>query len=147
MQYSNLVLSFFVGLAMGALFFGGLWWTVQKMTASRNPQLISGISFLLRAAVVMAGFYLLVGQGMSGMIAALAGFIVARTYIAYRLGTGTGSGPAGPAPLRGSPGPGSRRGAAGQRAKTGSATVSNISDARDKPRKKGARKKGDQDVH
>ncbi len=145
MQYNHLVLSFLLGLVMGALFFGGLWWTVQKMTTSSNPQLISGVSFLLRAAVVMGGFYLLVDYGMPGLIAALAGFIAARTYIAYKLGPGTG--PAGPVPRRGPSGPGSRKRAAGRRVKAGPAKVSNISDARRKSGKKAEEKKGDQDDH
>ena len=46
-----------VGLVLGAVFFGGLWWTVRKGVASPRPALWFVGSMLLRTGVVLAGFY------------------------------------------------------------------------------------------
>ncbi len=81
----HLFLSLLTGILLGAFFFGGLWWTVQKMTGSGNPYLITTASFVIRVAVVMAVFYLLVRTDWTYLLAALIGFLTARTYLAYRL--------------------------------------------------------------
>jgi len=58
------------------------------MQGSNNPYLISIASFILRTAVAMLVFYLLLNLGTAYLVAALVGFIVARTYLAYRLQPG-----------------------------------------------------------
>ncbi|MGM0653119.1 MAG: ATP synthase subunit I [Bacillota bacterium] len=85
LNYPYLVLSFIAGVVLGGFFFGGLWWTVQKMRGSKNPYLVSTISFVLRTVVVMFVFYLLLGVGLPYLVASLVGFVGARTYLAYRL--------------------------------------------------------------
>lgn len=55
------------------------------MQGTKNPYLLSLISFILRTAVAMLVFYLLLNLGIAYLVAALVGFIVARTYLAYRL--------------------------------------------------------------
>ncbi len=77
--------SFLGGVLLGVFFFGGLWWTVQKVARSDSPYLFTVISFIIRAAVVLAGFYLLLAAGWPNLLAAMAGFIIARTVLAYRL--------------------------------------------------------------
>ena len=57
-----LALAFVAGALLGAFFFGGLWWTVQKGVASERPAVWFLGSLLLRTAVILAGFYL-VSQG------------------------------------------------------------------------------------
>lgn len=80
-----LILSLLAGGLLGVFFFGGLWWTVQKITGSGRPYMISVISFIVRTAIVLAGFYFLIKVGWQFMIAALFGFIIARTILAYKL--------------------------------------------------------------
>ena len=43
-----LALAFLAGALLGAFFFGGLWWTVQKGVASERPALWFLGSLLLR---------------------------------------------------------------------------------------------------
>ena len=57
-----LLLAGVAGLLLGAIFFGGLWWTVRKGLSSKQPALWSFGSMLLRMAIVLAGFYF-VGRG------------------------------------------------------------------------------------
>ncbi len=72
------------GILLGAIFFGGLWWTVRKGVAAKNPALWFLGSMLLRMAIVLAGFYF-VGRGdWQRLIVCLLGFIVAR-FIVMRL--------------------------------------------------------------
>jgi len=58
MQMNELVqilMVLFTGVLLGAIFFGGLWWTVQRGLSARQPALWFGASMLLRTAVVLAG--------------------------------------------------------------------------------------------
>lgn len=74
-------LAFLGGALLGAFFFGGLWWTVQKGMQSENPALWFIGSLLLRTAVVLWGFFL-VSQGQWSRIAiCLAGFVIARVIV------------------------------------------------------------------
>ena len=43
--------------ALGAIFFGGLWWTVRRGISSRRPALWFFGSLLLRMSIALAGFY------------------------------------------------------------------------------------------
>ncbi len=84
MNWFYLVLAFCAGLALGAFFFGGLWWTVQKMTVSQRPYLLSLVSFLIRTTVILFCFYLLLQAEWYYLLAALFGFLVGRTVITYK---------------------------------------------------------------
>ena len=76
-----LMLDFFAGMAMGALFFGGLWWTVQKGLVSSRPALWFMGSLLLRTGLTLCGFYFVAGSNWKSLAACLLGFIVARFII------------------------------------------------------------------
>lgn len=84
MFWLYLSLSVLAGVLLGMIFFGGLWWTVQKIAAGNNPYLLSLASFVLRTALVMVVFYLLLQADWRYLPAALAGFIIARTVLAYK---------------------------------------------------------------
>lgn len=77
------------GMALGAFFFGGLWWTVRASVSSPRPGLLVFVSLLLRLGVTLAGFYLVAGGHWQRLIACLLGFVVARViivrYLAPRL--------------------------------------------------------------
>jgi len=53
----RLVLALVTGLLLGAIFFGGLWWTVRKGFSSKQPALWFFGSLLLRTSIALAGFY------------------------------------------------------------------------------------------
>ena len=58
----SLVLCWAAGGALGAMFFGGLWWTVRKGVSSERPALWFLGSALLRMGLAMAGFYFVGGR-------------------------------------------------------------------------------------
>jgi len=73
-----LILSTLAGLALGALFFGGLWFTVSRGARSPRPALWFFVSLLARMGITLGGFYLVGGGDWRRLLACLAGFVVAR---------------------------------------------------------------------
>jgi len=83
-----IVLALLAGLLLGAFFFGGLWWTVQKITDRGSPAYLLLISFIVRTVIVLGGFYLIMTAGWQFLMSAMVGFLVARTILAYRFNPG-----------------------------------------------------------
>lgn len=77
----TLVLAWIAGGALGAFFFGGLWWTVRKSLASDKPALWVFVSLLLRMGVTMGGFYLVGGGDWQRLLSCLVGFVMARQLV------------------------------------------------------------------
>ena len=79
----SLVLALVAGVLLGAFFFGGLWWTVQKAVSSERPALWFVGSMLLRTSVALAGLYF-VGRGhWERLVTCLLGFIMARYVVTW----------------------------------------------------------------
>jgi F1F0 ATPase subunit 2 len=74
----TLALALLAGAALGAIFFGGLWWTIRKGLASPHAAVWLLGGFLLRTSVTLAGFYLVLQGGWKPLAACLAGFVAAR---------------------------------------------------------------------
>lgn len=76
-----LVLALATGLVLGAIFFGGLWWTVQKgMTSDWSALWFCG-SWLLRTVLVVTGFLLIARGHWERLLVCLVGFVVARMIV------------------------------------------------------------------
>jgi F1F0 ATPase subunit 2 len=74
----SLLFSIFAGVLLGALFFGGLWWTVRSGLASHQPALWFLGSMLVRTAIAVSGFYYVMQGDWRRLAACLAGFLLAR---------------------------------------------------------------------
>lgn len=72
------VLVVLAGVGLGAIFFGGLWWTVRKGVASRQPALWFLGSLLLRLGLVIAGFALVGGGDWRRLLLCLLGLLIGR---------------------------------------------------------------------
>jgi F1F0 ATPase subunit 2 len=66
------------GLFLGALFFGGLWWTVIRGVPSPRPALWFLGSTLLRMSITLAGFYIVGREDWQRWLLCLLGFVLAR---------------------------------------------------------------------
>ena len=77
----NLVSATVAGLALGAVFFGGLWWTLRKSLASEHPALWLLGSLLARMSLLLVGVYLVSGGQWERLLAGLVGEIGARFLI------------------------------------------------------------------
>jgi len=67
-----------IGIFLGALFFGGLWWTVRRGLAATNPALWFGVSALARMAIILSGLYFVARAGWPSLLACLCGLLIAR---------------------------------------------------------------------
>ena len=79
----TLSLSFVAGLLLGAIFFGGLWWTVRKGVLSKRPALWFFASLLLRMSIVLVGFFLVSGGCWKRLVVCLCGFVLARLIVTW----------------------------------------------------------------
>lgn len=96
-EWLTLTLALMAGLLLGAIFFGGLWWTVRKGVASERVALWFLGSMLLRTSVVLLGFYFVLGDNWQRLVAGLLGFVIARL-IVTRLTRPSGEHPTRPVP-------------------------------------------------
>lgn len=78
-----MVLAIIAGIALGMIFFGGLWFTVKKAVTAKIPALWFFTSFFLRISVVMLGFYFISPGGWQPLIVSVLGFILARFVVTH----------------------------------------------------------------
>jgi F1F0 ATPase subunit 2 len=83
-----LATSFACGCALGATFYGGLWWTVRKALSSRWAALWFSSSMLARTAVVLLGFFALSHHGWKRPVLCLLGFVASRLVVSRLLSPG-----------------------------------------------------------
>lgn len=77
----SLAPSFAAGVLLGAIYFGGLWWTVRTGLTAAQPAFWFLGSLLLRTAIALGGFFLVAGTAWARWLACLLGFIVARLLV------------------------------------------------------------------
>ncbi len=83
---SALAIALFLGAVLSGIYFGALWLTLRRLTHSRRPAVLLTLSLLVRLALLLTGFYLiLVGGHWDRLLAALLGFITARTLLMRKL--------------------------------------------------------------
>jgi F1F0 ATPase subunit 2 len=69
------------GFLIGAFFFGGLLWTVQKGLTSKSPVLWFFGSTLLRVSFALAGFYFMARGDWRKSLVCLLRFVIARVVV------------------------------------------------------------------
>lgn len=77
----GLTFALIAGIVLGALFFGGLWWTVRHGISAKQPALWFFGSLLLRTSIVLLGFYFVMGDDWQRLLAGLLGFVIARIIV------------------------------------------------------------------
>ena len=85
----RLLLALVAGFGLGLFYYGGLWLTLKKLPKSSHPVLLHMGSFFGRTVVILAGFYLVMGDRWERIIVCLAGALVARVILVRRLGRDT----------------------------------------------------------
>jgi F1F0 ATPase subunit 2 len=82
-EFTNLSLALLAGLSLGAMFFGGLWWTVRRSVAARRPAIFLFASLMLRMSATLVGFYLVGRADWRQLVVCLVGFVVARAIVMW----------------------------------------------------------------
>jgi F1F0 ATPase subunit 2 len=77
----SLVLALVTGVLLGAIYFGGLWWTIQKVVLSKWSALWFLGSLLLRTSIALSGFYFVAGGHWERLLVCLLGFVIARLIV------------------------------------------------------------------
>jgi F1F0 ATPase subunit 2 len=66
------------GVALGLLFYGGLWITVRELQTSRHPVILTFGSLWLRIALVLAGLLFVLHGRWENALAYLIGLVASR---------------------------------------------------------------------
>lgn len=74
----SLAYAFAAGVLLGAMFYGGLWWTVRRAVSFKRVALWFLGSLLLRMGLALAGFYLVSAGQWQRLLLCLLGFVLAR---------------------------------------------------------------------
>jgi F1F0 ATPase subunit 2 len=75
-----LAVAWITGALLGAIFFGGLWWTVRRGVSSARPALWFVCSLVARMNTVLGGFYIVSkGHWQRGALC-LVGFVTASLF-------------------------------------------------------------------
>lgn len=77
--------SLLAGMVLGLFFFGGLWWTLKRLTVVKNPGLLMSVSLLLRSVLTMLGLYLVFDGQLNRLLAALLGMLLVRLWLRRRI--------------------------------------------------------------
>lgn len=75
-----LVGGFTAGALLGAVFYGGLWWTVRRV-AAQSQALWLFASFLVRSTLAVLVFYAYARSDWHGLAACFLGFLAARLIV------------------------------------------------------------------
>jgi F1F0 ATPase subunit 2 len=76
------------GGALGLVFFGALWTTVQRLVRTRHPAAVALVSLTARLVFALGALYAIVRlAGVPGLVGAAVGMRLARTVLVRRLGT------------------------------------------------------------
>lgn len=78
------MLSFVIGIILGIVYFGGLYFTVTKMNTVKHPSILMTVSLILRMAILIVVFYYLAKIGYKNMLFALIGVIIVRILMTFR---------------------------------------------------------------
>jgi F1F0 ATPase subunit 2 len=77
----NLVSALVEGFLFGAIFFAGLWWTVQEGPSSKRPSFWFLSSLMIRIITSVAGFYFAAGGHWERLLMCLFGFFIVRCIV------------------------------------------------------------------
>lgn len=79
----SLAYAFAAGVLLGAMFYGGLWWTVRRAVSSKRVALWFLGSLLLRMGLALAGLYFVAGGHWQRLLLCLLGFVLARLAVMW----------------------------------------------------------------
>jgi F1F0 ATPase subunit 2 len=74
------------GMALGAFYFGGLWYTIRQIPTSTRPGILLIASMIVRVVVVLGAFILIMDGSWQRLLACVVGFILMRQLLIKRWG-------------------------------------------------------------
>lgn len=80
-----MIIAFFGGIILGIFFFGGLYWSIQKLEKVRYPALFMTTSVMLRMIIFLIVFYFIFNGSYKNLLVAFIGFIGVRFFMIFNL--------------------------------------------------------------
>lgn len=78
-----MLFSFFSGIILGLVFFGGLYYTTQKLPSAKMPGLIMIASISLRMIILIGGLYFIYSGDLIRLLIGIVGVFISK-YIVIR---------------------------------------------------------------
>ncbi|MFO8068586.1 MAG: ATP synthase subunit I [Alkalibacterium sp.] len=79
------MINFFIGVILGIIFFGGLYWTIQKLTEVKQPGLLMIGSLIVRMAVLLSVLFYVSKSGYKGILYAMLGMFLVRVIMIFKI--------------------------------------------------------------
>ena len=80
-----MILGFLGGVVLGFVFFGGLYWSVNKLPTVKHPGLLMVVSMLVRMAILLTGLYFLMAGEIKNLLAAVVGVMLVKFVMIARV--------------------------------------------------------------
>ena len=80
----SLMIALMGGVVLGAVAFGGLWWTVRRLPTAASPALLTVGSLVARLGISVLGFYIIGAGSWGRLLASLVGYILVRQILIRR---------------------------------------------------------------
>jgi len=80
----SISIAFISGGILGLIYFGGLWWTVDRLKESQSPLALYLASFIARLTLVAICTVLILQVSTLLLVAATSGFLVVRIFLVTR---------------------------------------------------------------
>ena len=78
-------MGFLWGVLLGLFYFGGLWMTLSALPRKKRPKRWLAVSYVVRLAGAMAGFWVVVHKDLLAFFFTLAAFFLVRIVLIRRL--------------------------------------------------------------
>lgn len=76
----DLALAALAGAFLGILYFGGLWWTIQRISQAGQSVWLLAVSFILRTVLVIGGFFIITDGKLERLAVSMLAFFVTRFF-------------------------------------------------------------------
>lgn len=80
-----MIVSFLIGLVLGMIYFGGLYYSTHKFNKVKRPALFMILSFTIRMSILIIGFYYLTKTDYKNVLIGLLGVILIRIIMVFRV--------------------------------------------------------------
>ncbi|WP_414733721.1 ATP synthase subunit I [Acetobacterium carbinolicum] len=80
-----MMIGFAGGVLLGIVFFGGLYWTVQRVGSTKYPGPFMLVSAVVRMVVLLLGIYFLGSNDISRVLAVLAGVVMVKFIMVFNV--------------------------------------------------------------
>lgn len=80
-----MIISFFIGLFLGVLYFGGLYFSTQKFSDVKSPALFMILSLVIRMGILIGGFYYLSKLGYKNIFIGFIAVMLVRFIMVFSI--------------------------------------------------------------